>query len=143
MREITFTWNGQTLRLTPTMAILQTLANEVRRTTEGSETTVSLAFKCVNGGLEPMFMLIPLRAFLTEALGGKDVPTDEEIFAHSCESTLDVLSFRMAYVQAILPSVSLGKGLAAPSPVAGVGGQTRKERRAQKSTSKRSTSPPG
>lgn len=145
MREITFTWKGKELRLTPTMALLQKLANDVRRATEGGETTVSLAFKCVNGGLEPLAILTPLRAFLTEALNGKDVPTDEEIFEHLVSNTGEALSFRMAYVQAILPSVSLGKGPAAPSPIAGAGGQkqTRKERRAMKSTSSPSTSPRG
>lgn len=134
MREIQFTWAGREVKLVPTMNLLSRLANEVRRETEGSETTVSLAYKCMNGGLEPMFLLIPLRAFLLEALGTQCPPV-EEIWVHASSNPKDVLSFRMAYIHAVLPHVDLGKGPAAPSSAKAAAKPTPRRR----STSKAST----
>ena len=113
---------------------------EVRRASEGMETTVSLAYKCVNGGLEPMVFFAPVKVLLAEGLGDK-VPPDDEIMEHILTNVGDMMGIRMAYTAAILPHVTLGKGPAAPS-TAGGGGQPKVTNR-KRSTSKPSTSSPG
>ena len=134
MREVSFEWMGQAVRLVPSMQLLSRIAFEVRRVTDGAETTVSLAYKCINGGMEPLFMLIPLRAFLQEALGDK-VPTDEEIWHRVSVTPTEALSFRMAYAEAVLPHVNLGKDRAALSTAQVAATKTSR----RKSTSKAST----
>lgn len=142
MREISFQWKGETLRLTPSMLLLSRLANEVRRGTEGSETTVSIAYKCVHGGLEPMYLMIPLREFIREALASipdRTLPSDDEIMSHALSAPADILSFRLAYVNAVLPHVELGKGPAGPSSAQGAASQPATPGGKRKSTSKSST----
>lgn len=112
MREIAFEWKGQTVRLVPSMQLLNRIAFDLRKATDGAETTVSLAYKCINGGVEPLFAVIPLRAFLQHALAEK-APSDEEIWQHISTNPKETLSFRLAYVEAILPNVDLGKDRAA------------------------------
>lgn len=139
MREISFKWGGSDIRLAPTMLLLQRVASEIRQVTSGEETTVSMAYKCVNGGVEPLFLLIPLRAFLQEALGVDRCPSDEEIMTHALSNVSDMIGFRLAYASAVLPNVDLGKGPAAPS---GPGEGAKAEKKAgpkKKSTSKPST----
>jgi hypothetical protein len=142
MREIAFNWKGETLRLTPSMLLLSRLANEVRRGTEGSETTVSIAYKCVHGGLEPLYLMIPLREFIREAISAipdRQLPTDDEIMSHALSAPADILSFRMAYVNAVLPHVELGKGPAGPSSAQGEASKPAKPGGKKRSTSRSST----
>lgn len=136
MREVSFEWKGQTVRLVPSMTLLSRLANDLRKASEGSETTVSLAYKCINGGSEPVFVLVALRGFLQEILGA-DVPSDEDIWDHLSTNPKETVSFRMAYAEAILPHISLGKERAALLSAPGVAPKKASSRR--KSTSKPST----
>lgn len=116
MREITFKWKGEDLVLVPSMSLLSRLAVMLRKETEGLETTVGLAYRCINGGAEPMFLVLVFRAFLAEALkSGTPVPSLDEIYDRLSTHPAEALAFRTAYAEAILPNVSLGKGPAAPS----------------------------
>lgn len=119
MREITFKWKGEDKVLVPSMALLSRLAVMLRKETEGLETTVGLAYRCINGGAEPMFIVIVFRAFLVEVMGAAAAPSTEEVYHHLSTHPAEALAFRMAYAEAVLPNVSLGKGPAAPSSAGG------------------------
>lgn len=136
MREISFEWKGQTVRLTPSMLLLSRMANDIRKATDGAETTVSLAYKCINGGAEPVFMVVAMRGFLQEAMGSA-APSDEEIWDHLSTNPKETVSFRMAYAEAVLPHISLGKERAALLTAPKAARQKTSSRR--KSTSKAST----
>jgi len=137
MREVSFNWDGAVVRLTPSLELLQRIALDLRTKTEGQATTVSLAYQCVNGGLEPFFLGIPLHHFLVAGLGDK-APTATEAVQRLLSDLPDAMSFRLAYVEAILPALSEGKGRAAQSVPAAAG--SRKTGTAKRSTSKASTS---
>ena len=113
MREITFDWCGEQLRLSPHFALIERIAQELRQVTEGTETTIGLAYKCVHGGLEPVVIMVPLMHFLREAKGA-DCPTKQEVFDRILSEPHMLVSFRVAYVQAMLPNVDMGKDPAAP-----------------------------
>lgn len=140
MRETKFSWEGKDIRLTPSLALLQRIALELRQTSGGTETTVSLASKCVRGGLEPMFLFIPLKAFMEEACGA-ETPSDQDLLDHLLSNLSDALSFRLAYVEAVLPVMSPGKEAAVPSALKTAKASDRKGRK-KKSTLKASTSLP-
>jgi len=138
MREITFNWAGEELTFQPSMALLSRIAGDLRKATDGAETTVSMAYKCVNGGAEPMFLLLALRAVMLSIKGPNACPTDEALLEHAMNNITDMVAFRIAYVEAILPQVDLGKGRAA-LPAAGAGTKAAKTGNKKKSISKPST----
>lgn len=108
MREVTFTWKDGEVRIVPSFLLIQRIATKLRRVSDGAETTVSLAQKCLTGGLEPAFVMVPLAEFLAAGLGAA-CPTEDEIFEEILTRPEQLVSFRMAYMQAILPAISLGK----------------------------------
>lgn len=139
MREISFEWDGATLRISPSFLLTSRIAQELRKVSEGSETTISLAYKCVHGGLEPVFLMVPLMQYLREALKEK-APGEQEVFEKIVGDPALLMSFRLAYVQAMLPNVEMGKDPAAPQEQ----GADRKKTapRTQSGSTKRSTSKP-
>jgi hypothetical protein len=140
MREIKFSWKGKDIRLTPSLQLLQRIALELRQASAGTETTVSLASKCVRGGLEPLFLFIPLKGFMEQACGA-ETPSDQDLLDHLLSDLSDALSFRLAYVESVLPVMSPGKEAAVPSAPKTAKASDRKGRK-KRSTSKASTSLP-
>lgn len=138
MREITFNWAGEELTFQPSMTLLSRIAGDLRKATDGAETTVSMAYKCVNGGAEPMFLLLALRAVMMSIKGPNACPSDEDLLEHALSHISDLVGFRVAYVEAVLPQVDLGKGRAA-LPVSGVSSKAAKTGNKKKSISKPST----
>lgn len=133
MREIKFDWKGEEVRLIPSFTLLSRIASELQATTGGAETTISLAQKCVSGGAEPVFMMIPLVHFLREGLRDR-APSIEEAWAHMIESPAEIISFRVAYIEAVMPSVDFGK-----KPEGSGQPQNRAGRRKAKSTTSSAT----
>ncbi|MCE8440044.1 hypothetical protein [Rhodovulum sulfidophilum] len=111
-REQSFRFQGRDLTVVPSLALL-------RRIKARGVNNVALANKCIRGGVD----LEDLAAVLFEFLRAAQVPEGEERPAVSEDESYaflidgnqtEIAGFKMAYVQAVLPTVDMGKKPAAP-----------------------------
>lgn len=99
-RELTLKWGGREYTMTPSAAVL-------RRVKARGINNLRLAYECLNGGVDPAELCVAHSIFLREA--GAEVSEDESYDFLMSENTDSVLDFTQAYVEAVMPSVDLGK----------------------------------
>lgn len=104
-REVELKWQGETYTMTPSLAVL-------RRIKSHGLNNVQLASECFHGGVDPCDLVVVHCAFMAEA--GVKI-TEEESYEFLTSGSPDVVAFQMAYVQAVIPSVDLGKKQEAPA----------------------------
>lgn len=104
-REVELKWQGETYTMTPSLAVL-------RRIKSHGLNNVQLASECFHGGVDPCDLVVVHCAFMSEA--GVKI-TEEESYEFLTSGSPDVVAFQMAYVQAVIPSVDLGKKQEAPA----------------------------
>lgn len=115
MREVSFTWGGNDRAFKPDMAMLARMASDIGRMSEGAENTLSLASKMNAGGADPVFAATALWHMLRSA--GVNVTREsayEQLMGDDA-SMEDKVSFRVAYMQSVLPAVNMGKKPEAPA----------------------------
>jgi len=105
-REIELKWKGEVYTMTPSLSILRSIKSH-------GLNNVQLASECFHGGVDPCDLVIVHRAFLGAA--GVSI-TEEESYEFLTSGASEVVEFQLAYVQAVIPSVDLGKKPAAPAP---------------------------
>lgn len=105
-REIELKWEGEVYTMTPSLSILRSIKSH-------GLNNVQLASECFHGGVDPCDLVIVHRAFLGAA--GVSI-TEEESYEFLTSGASEVVEFQLAYVQAVIPSVDLGKKPAAPAP---------------------------
>jgi hypothetical protein len=104
-RETEIDWQGGTYRLTPSVGLL-------RQIKAAGINNLRLAHECIHGGADPSELAIPLRIFLTAA--GVKVTEDECYSYLTSGDHIGIANFQLAYCQAVIPSIDLGKKLKAP-----------------------------
>lgn len=104
-REIELTWKGEAYKMTPSLSILRSIKSH-------GINNVQLASECFHGGVDPCDLVIVHRAFLAAA--GVSI-TEEESYEFLTSGAPAVVEFQLAYVQAVIPSIDLGKKPEAPA----------------------------
>lgn len=104
-REVSIDWDGETYSITPSMALL-------RKIKQQGIHNLMLANACINGGADPLDLVIVHRMFMREA--GVKVPEDDS-YEFIMSGSQEMIDFQMAYVSAVLPSIDLGKKPDAPA----------------------------
>jgi len=99
-RELSFSYNGDEVRIVPSLALL-------RRIKARGINNVVLANKCVRGGVDVEDLAIVHSEFMAEA--GQPISEDESYLYLTGPNVSEVQEFQMAYCQAVLPGVDLGK----------------------------------
>lgn len=121
-------WLGEECSFSPSMLILSAMASDLHRVSEGVENTLSLARKLNSGGADPVFASTVLWHFLQAA--GRNEVTREEAYTQMMGESVSLAEkagFRVAYIQAVLPSVDMGKKPVAPAkPTPAKKGRSRK-----------------
>ncbi len=106
-RELTFGYNGDQVSVVPSLALL-------RRIKARGINNVVLANKCVRGGVDVEDLAIVHSEFMAEA--GREISEEESYLYLTGPNAGEVQEFQMAYCQAVLPGVDLGKKPEAPAP---------------------------
>ncbi|QDP55378.1 MAG: hypothetical protein Tp176DCM1853251_62 [Prokaryotic dsDNA virus sp.] len=104
-RELTFTYQGETLTVTPSLALL-------RRIKARGIHNVILANKCIHGGADLEDLAAVHHEFMRAA--GREISEDESYGFVSGQNLTEIIGFQQAYVQAVLPAVDFGKKPEAP-----------------------------
>jgi hypothetical protein len=104
-REVSIDWDGETYSITPSMALL-------RKIKQQGIHNLMLANACINGGADPLDLVVVHRMFMREA--GVRVAEDES-YEFIMSGSQEMIDFQMAYVSAVLPSIDLGKKPDAPA----------------------------
>lgn len=104
-REVSIDWDGETYSITPSMALL-------RKIKQQGIHNLMLANSCINGGADPLDLVVVHRMFMREA--GVKVAEDES-YEFIMSGSQEMIDFQMAYVSAVLPSIDLGKKPGAPA----------------------------
>lgn len=105
-REVSLEWRGEQHTITPSVLLLR------RIKAEGINNLV-LANECMHGGADPSELAVVHRIFMAAA--GVLVTDDESYGFLTGGDTAAVVAFQTAYVNAVVPSVDLGKKPAAPA----------------------------
>jgi len=104
-REVSFQWRGQEVTVTPNSALL-------RRIKARGINTLRVAHECTTVGPDPSELCVALSVFLAEA-GIR--ATDDECYCDLVGTDhAAVISFQLAYVHSVNPSINLGKKPEAP-----------------------------
>lgn len=119
-REVSFSYDGQEYTIVPSLALL-------RRIKAKGINCLALATQCMNGGADPLDLAVAHNVFMSAA--GVSL-SEEDSYAFIVGASSDMISFQIGFVEAVLPSIDLGKK---PAPrVAKAGGA--KAKRAKKAT---------
>ena len=105
-RQVDFLFRGRTVTLVPSIELL-------RRIKAKGINTTQLAQLCSNGGADALDVTTIHQAFLIEA-GVRDVSEAESYAFIMSGNTKEISSFMLAYVNAVLPGIDLGKKPDAP-----------------------------
>ncbi len=90
-REVSIDWDGETYSITPSMALL-------RKIKQQGIHNLMLANACINGGADPLDLVVVHRMFMREA-GVKVAEDDSYEFIMS--GSQEMIDFQMAYVSAV------------------------------------------
>lgn len=111
-REVAFTFQGTSMSLVPSIALL-------RRLKSLGISNVDLAQACLRGGADPLDLVVVLRTFIAQAtcLDGQtpEVPSEDDAYAWIMSGNApEIMSFQRAYFTAVLPGIDIGKKPEAP-----------------------------
>ncbi len=99
-REVTLEWGGEEYTMTPSVSLL-------RRIKAQGINNLRLAHECLNGGVDPSELAVVHCTFLREA--GAKITEDESYEFLMQGDMAGITAFQETYVQAVIPSVDLGK----------------------------------
>lgn len=110
-RKQSFTYKGETLELTPDLALL-------RKIKARGINNVLLANRCIKGGVDLEDLAIVHTEFLraagwdrpeTDGETGRKITEEESYGFLTMGGAREIMLFQQAYVQAVLPAVDFGK----------------------------------
>lgn len=104
-REIEMEWGGEKHKMVPSLSLLRSIKAK-------GLNNVQLARECFLGGVDPCELVVVHQAFLAAA--GVNI-TEDESYDFLTSGSDEVVRFQTAYVQAVIPSVDLGKKQEAPA----------------------------
>jgi hypothetical protein len=110
-RSLELQWQGKSYTLSPSLDLLRRVDGELKRYDRQNGAT-QLALALLRGGVEPADCAVAWSMFARQA--GINITPDDcyrAIIASSNDPAIaeDAASFQIAFVQAVLPDVDLGK----------------------------------